>query len=90
MVHPRSPHQGETPWIFITAKCPVKPEHADDCPQLSQWFTDACHAEAGCLFFWWSRSIADPTEYVLLEAFRDHDAAAAHVGWSEMGEPAVK
>jgi quinol monooxygenase YgiN len=28
----------------------------------------------------WSRSIDDPAEYVLVEAFRDADAGAAHVG----------
>jgi quinol monooxygenase YgiN len=66
--------------IFITAKFPVKPEHADAWPEISQWFTDACNAEEGCLFFQWSRSVVDPNEYVLLEAFRDDNAAAAHVG----------
>ena len=66
--------------IFITAKFPVKSEHADAWPEISQWFTDACNAEEGCLFFEWSRSVANPNEYVLLEAFRDDDAAAAHVG----------
>ena len=65
--------------IFITAKFPVKPEHADDWPQLSKEFTDACNAEEGCLFFQWARSLADPNEYVLIEAFKDDDAGAAHV-----------
>ena len=27
----------------------------------------------------WSRSLDDPTEYVLVEAFRDGDAGASHV-----------
>lgn len=65
--------------IFITAKFPVKPEHADDWPQLSKEFTDACNAEEGCLFFQWARSLTDPNEYVLIEAFKDDDAGAAHV-----------
>ena len=39
----------------------------------------ATRAEPGCLWFDWSRSIDDPTEYVLVEAFRDSDAGAAHV-----------
>ncbi|TQJ06992.1 quinol monooxygenase YgiN [Lapillicoccus jejuensis] len=65
--------------IFITAKFPVKPEHADDWPQLSKEFTDACNAEEGCLFFQWARSLADPNEYVLIEAFKDDDAGGAHV-----------
>ncbi|HET9633789.1 MAG TPA: putative quinol monooxygenase [Terrabacter sp.] len=65
--------------IFITAKFPVKPEHADDWPEISRAFTEACRAEEGCLWFDWSRSIDDPSEYVLVEAFRDDAAGAAHV-----------
>ncbi len=65
--------------IFITAKFPVLPEHADAWPELSREFTQACQAEPGCLWFDWSRSVEDPTEYVLVEAFRDEEAGAAHV-----------
>lgn len=65
--------------IFITAKFPVKPEHADDWPEISRAFTEATRAEEGCLWFDWSRSLDDPTEYVLVEAFRDDAAGAAHV-----------
>jgi quinol monooxygenase YgiN len=65
--------------IFITAKFPVQPEHADDWPDLSREFTEATRAEEGCLWFEWSRSLDDPTVYVLVEAFRDDDAGAAHV-----------
>jgi quinol monooxygenase YgiN len=65
--------------IFITAKFSVLPEHADAWPELSRAFTEATRAEPGCLWFEWSRSIDDPTEYVLVEAFRDGDAGAAHV-----------
>ena len=65
--------------IFITAKFQVLPEHADDWPQISREFTEACNAEDGCLWFDWSRSVADRNEYVLVEAFRDGDAGAAHV-----------
>lgn len=66
--------------IFITAKFRIKPEHADDWVEISRPFTEATRAEAGCKFFDWSRSVDDPTEYVLVEAFRDGDAGAAHVG----------
>ncbi|MGK5685463.1 putative quinol monooxygenase [Actinoplanes sp. URMC 104] len=66
--------------IFITAKFPVKPEHADDWPEISRSFTEATRAEEGCLWFDWSRSVDDPTEYVLVEAFRDGEAGGAHVG----------
>ena len=65
--------------IFITAKFPVLPEHADAWPELSREFTEATRAEEGCLWFDWSRSLDDPNEYVLVEAFRDDDAASAHV-----------
>jgi quinol monooxygenase YgiN len=65
--------------IFITAKFRVLPEHADSWPEIAGPFTAATRSEAGCLWFDWSRSIDDPTEYVLVEAFRDDDAGAAHV-----------
>ena len=65
--------------IFITAKFRVLPEHADRWPEITGDFTAATRAEAGCLWFDWSRSLDDPTEYVLVEAFRDDEAGAAHV-----------
>jgi len=65
--------------IFITAKFRVLPKHADRWPAISDEFTQATRAEAGCLWFDWSRSVDDPTEYVLIEAFRDEEAGAAHV-----------
>ena len=65
--------------IFITAKFRVLPEHADEWPEISREFTEACRAEDGCLWFDWSRSLDDPNEYVLVEAFRDGDAGGAHV-----------
>jgi len=68
-----------SPMIFITAKFQVRPEHADAWPEISAEFTEATRAEPGCLWFDWSRSLADPAEYVLVEAFRDGDAGAAHV-----------
>ncbi|MFS8096609.1 antibiotic biosynthesis monooxygenase [Lentzea alba] len=65
--------------IFITAKFRVLPEHADAWPDVSRSFTEATRAEPGCLWFDWSRSLDDQNEYVLVEAFRDGDAGAAHV-----------
>ncbi|MBL0748425.1 putative quinol monooxygenase [Nocardioides baculatus] len=65
--------------IFITAKFAIKPEHAEDWPDISRAFTEATRAEEGCLWFEWSRSLDDPNEYVLVEAFRDGDAGGAHV-----------
>ena|SRR5690348_13905034 len=66
--------------IFITAKFRVKPEDADRWPEIAGPFTAATRAEPGCLWFDWSRSLDDGTEYVLVEAFRDGAAGAAHVG----------
>ncbi|GAA2012962.1 MULTISPECIES: putative quinol monooxygenase [Nocardioides] len=65
--------------IFITAKFQIKPEHAEDWPEISRPFTEATRAEEGCLWFDWSRSLDDAHEYVLVEAFRDGDAGGAHV-----------
>ncbi|MGP3923335.1 putative quinol monooxygenase [Streptomyces sp. 8N616] len=65
--------------IFITARFKVRPEHADRWPEIAADFTTASRSEPGCLWFHWSRSIEDPTEYVLVEAFRDDEAGAAHV-----------
>jgi len=65
--------------IFITAKFRVLPEHADEWAEIAGPFTQATRGEPGCLWFEWSRSLDDPTEYVLVEAFRDGDAGAAHV-----------
>jgi quinol monooxygenase YgiN len=64
--------------IFITAKFHVLPEHADAWPEITRAFTEATRAEPGNLWFDWSRSLDDPNEYVLVEAFQD-DAAEAHV-----------
>ncbi len=65
--------------IFITAKFPVKPEHADAWPEISRAFTQATNAEEGCVFFEWSRSLEEPNTYVLIEAFRDDEAGGLHV-----------
>ncbi|PQP11459.1 putative quinol monooxygenase [Rhodococcus opacus] len=65
--------------IVITAKFLVKPEDADFWPAIAADFTAATQAEPGCLWYQWSRSLDNPNEYVLIEAFRDDDAGAAHV-----------
>ncbi|MFJ7749917.1 putative quinol monooxygenase [Arthrobacter sp. NPDC097144] len=65
--------------IFITVKFNVKPEWVERWPELTADFTAATRAEPGNLWFDWSRSLENPNEFVLVEAFRD-DAAEAHVG----------
>ena len=65
--------------IFITAKFNIRPEDADKWPQIAAEFTEATRNEAGCLWFDWSRSLDNPREYVLVEAFRDQEAGVTHV-----------
>src|SRR3954470_13031291 len=65
--------------IFITAKFRVRPEDADRRPEIAGEFTRDTRSEPGCLWFDWSRSVDDPNEYVLVEAFADGEAGGAHV-----------
>ena len=65
--------------IFIVVKFETKPEWTDRWPELVAAFTAATRAEAGNLWFEWSRSLDNPAEYVLVEAFRDADAGGVHV-----------
>lgn len=64
--------------ILIVVKFPVKPEYAEKWLELTREFTEATRAEPGNKWYEWSRSIDDPTEFVLVEGFAD-DAATAHV-----------
>jgi quinol monooxygenase YgiN len=66
--------------IFITAKFLIKPEYAEEWPRLVGPFTEATRAELGCMWFEWSRSLENPQEYVLVEAFKDGAAGGEHVG----------
>ena len=63
---------------FIVVKFPVKPELSDQWMDLVDGFTRATRAEPGNLWFEWSRSLEDPNEFVLVEAFTD-DGAGPHV-----------
>ena len=58
---------------------PVRPENADAFMDEAAAYTAATRAEEGNVFFEWSRSLDEPDTFVLLEAFRDADAGAAHV-----------
>jgi quinol monooxygenase YgiN len=75
--------------IFIAVKFKVKHEYADQWPDIVDEFTQATRGEAGNLWFEWSRSVDDPDEYVLLEAFKD-DAAGAHVNSDHFAQFASK
>lgn len=64
--------------IFIVVKFKVKPEWSDRWLDFTRDFTEATRNEPGNLWFDWSRSVEDPNEFVLVEAFED-DAAGPHV-----------
>ncbi|MEU2930919.1 putative quinol monooxygenase [Streptomyces sp. NPDC007251] len=65
--------------IFITVKFTVRPEHADGWLDLVGDFTRATRREPGNLFFEWSRSVDDPHQFILVEAFRNSAAGTEHV-----------
>ncbi|MBX7434893.1 antibiotic biosynthesis monooxygenase [Mycobacterium sp. Y57] len=65
--------------IFIVVKFDVARGHREDWPSITKEFTAATRAEPGNLWFEWSRSVDNPSEYILVEAFRDQDAGVAHV-----------
>ena len=64
--------------IFIVVKFEVKDEYAERWPEIVADFTAATRQEPGNKWFDWSRSLDNPSEYVLVEAFED-GAAEAHV-----------
>ncbi|RST16602.1 antibiotic biosynthesis monooxygenase [Streptomyces sp. WAC05374] len=66
--------------IFIAVRFTVRPEYSDRWLTLVDDFTRATRAEPGNLFYDWSRDVDDPDRFVLLEAFADAEAGAAHVG----------
>jgi len=65
--------------IFIVVKFQVKREWVDRWVEFVTPFTEATRAEPGNLWFEWSRSLDDPTQFVLVEAFLDGEAGTAHV-----------
>jgi quinol monooxygenase YgiN len=64
--------------IFIVVKFQVKPEWTEKWLDLVDPFTQATRNEPGNKWFEWSRSVDDPNEFVLVEAF-DDDGAGPHV-----------
>lgn len=72
--------------IFIVVKFTPKPEHVESFGDFVADFTRATRDEPGNLFFEWSRSLDDPSVYVLVDGFRDGDAGAAHVGTEHFKE----
>jgi len=71
--------------IFIVVKFTVKPEWSDRWIDLTSTFTQATRREPGNLWFDWSRSVENPHQFVLVEAFQD-DAAESHVKSAHFAE----
>ncbi|WP_041451018.1 MULTISPECIES: putative quinol monooxygenase [Hoyosella] len=65
--------------IFIVVRFKVRPEFQDSWLDITKEFTAATRSEPGNLWYEWSRSVDDPAEFVLVEAFLDGQAGAEHV-----------
>lgn len=65
--------------IFIVVKFSIRPDRSEDWLSLVEDFTTATRQEAGNLFFEWSRSVDNPDQFVLVEAFESEQAGAVHV-----------
>lgn len=65
--------------IFIVVKFTIRPEHSDQWLSRVDEFTQATRREPGNLFFEWFRSVDNPHQYVLVEAFASREAGAEHV-----------
>jgi quinol monooxygenase YgiN len=65
--------------IFIVVKFPVRADRVEEWVSATETFTKAVRSEPGNVFFEWSRSVDDPQEFVLLEAFESQEAGQAHV-----------
>ncbi|MDQ2846454.1 MAG: antibiotic biosynthesis monooxygenase [Actinomycetota bacterium] len=70
---------------LIVVKFDTKPEWTDRFIGLVKDFTEATRSEPGNLWFEWSRSVENPAEFVLVEAFTD-DGAAPHVNSDHFGK----
>lgn len=65
--------------IFIVVKFTIRADRSDEWITLSDEFTQATRNEPGNLLFEWSRSVDNPHQFVLVEAFDSAQAGAAHV-----------
>jgi quinol monooxygenase YgiN len=65
--------------IFIVSKMTVRPDRGREWSTLVDAITQATRNEPGNIFFEWSKSLDNPHQFVLVEAFQDAEAGAAHV-----------
>jgi quinol monooxygenase YgiN len=65
--------------IFIVVKFTIRADQSDEWLARADEFTQATRNEPGNLFFEWSRSVDNPDQFVLVEAFQSAEAGQAHV-----------
>ena len=65
--------------ILITVKFPIREDKLEEWHDLSAYYAEAVNAEPGCVFFEFSRSVAEPNTFVCIEGFLDSDAGAEHM-----------
>jgi quinol monooxygenase YgiN len=65
--------------IFVVVKFTIRPDRSEDWSSLVEDFTTATRQEPGNIFFEWSRSVDDPNQFVLVEAFESREAGGLHV-----------
>ena len=70
--------------IFIVVKFTAKPEYRDTFLDEVGPFTAGTRSEEGVLWFDWSVSVDDPSQFVLVEAFRDGSVTAT---WGLSSQP---
>lgn len=65
--------------IFIVVKFTIRPERSEEWISLVDDYTKGVRNEPGNIMFEWSRSVDDPHQFVLVEAFESAEAGEAHV-----------
>ena len=65
--------------ILITLRLPVRPELVDRWTPIAEQYARDVNDEPGCIFFEWSRSLADPTVFIATEGFANQEAGEAHM-----------
>jgi quinol monooxygenase YgiN len=66
--------------ILINIRFPIRGDKIDEWLALADAYAKACNAEEGSVYFEFSRSLDDSNAFILVEAYRDAEAGAAHVG----------
>jgi quinol monooxygenase YgiN len=65
--------------ILINIKMQIRPEKMDEWLAVADAYAKDVNSEEGCLFFQFSRSLADENEFICIEGFKDAEAGGAHV-----------